>query len=190
MKCKKCSCKNINSANFCNNCGNKFTEKEQKKAKRWTLVWLLEGYDKLMSYIDLSFLGDHIKNKALKVLYKLSSVIIVLAIGIYLLIANGINVKVLEGEDYKVQYNSKDEEYYLLSSKEETKLNLYIPNRAKEITVQLFDSDNKMIEENNYETDSEIVLNNNENGNYYIFEVKYGNNNLDKLKVFVYLSKS
>ena len=190
MKCKKCFTKNINSANYCNNCGNKFTEQDRKKAKKWTPVWFLEGYDKIMSYIDLSFLEDHIKSKALKVLYKISSILIVLAIGIYLLISRGINVKILEGEDYKVQYNSELEEYYLLSDKEETKLNLYIPNRAKEITVQLLDKENKIVEENNYDTNASIILDKNENGNYYIFEIKYGNNNLDKLKIYIYLNKT
>ncbi len=190
MKCKKCCAKNINNANYCNSCGNKFTEQDRKKATRWTLVWFLEKYDKIMSYIDLSFLGNYIKSKSLKILYKISSVLIVLAIGIYFLISRGINAKILEGEDYKVQYNTELEEYYLLSNKEETKLNLYIPNRAKGITVQLLDKENKIIEENDYEANSSITLDKNENENYYIFEIKYGNNNLDKFKIYVYLNRA
>ena len=49
MKCIKCTTKNINSANYCRKCGNKFLSEEQKAAKRWTLVWFLEWIDKIKS---------------------------------------------------------------------------------------------------------------------------------------------
>lgn len=91
MKCIKCQTKNINSANYCRKCGNKFLEEERKAAKKWTLVWFLEGIDKIKSLWKFSFITDHI-------IYKIISVLLVLGVGIYSVLENGNTLKIEENK--------------------------------------------------------------------------------------------
>lgn len=182
MKCVKCKSKNNYNSNYCKKCGNKFSKKEQKKAKRWTLVWFLEGIDKIKSLWKFSFITDHI-------LFKIATVLIVLGIGIYSFFTNGINLKILTGDNYKLQYNTKLEEYYLLIKEDETKLNLYVPEKTNKLIVKHLDKDNNIIEEETYNKNDEITLKNNYLKNYYTIEATYDNNKSDNLKVFVYQEK-
>ena len=98
MKCVKCKCDNNYSSNYCKECGNKFTKKEQNKAKRWKLVWFLEKKDKIKSLWKFSFITD-------SKIFKIATILIVLGIGIYSFFINGINFKLLKSDYYKLQYN-------------------------------------------------------------------------------------
>ena len=94
-----------------------------------------------------------------------------------------------DSDNYKLQYNTKLNEYYLISPTQKTNLDLYIPSRAKDTKIQLYDENNKMVEETKVEEDKGIVLDKNDSGNYYIIESEYGNNNVDRIKLFVYQEK-
>lgn len=188
MKCSKCSCKNISEAKYCKKCGNEFTEKERKKAKRFSVVNILEKLEDAQNVFNMDFspFASKTKNKILKFILEISSILIVLVIGIYFIASNGLHLKIQESNDYKVQFNKSQQEYYLFVNDDEAKLNLYVPNRAQDgIKVQQFDKDNKMIEETMYKFEDEITLKSN-NENYYYIEVQYENNNLDRIKLFIY----
>ena len=188
MKCSKCSCKNISDAKYCKKCGNEFTEKERKKAKRFSVVNILEKLEDAQNVFNMDFspFASKTKNKILKFILEISSILIVLVIGIYFIASNGLHLKIQESNDYKVQFNKSQQEYYLFVNDDEAKLNLYVPNRAQDgIKVQQFDKDNKMIEETTYKFEDEITLKSN-NENYYYIEVQYENNNLDRIKLFIY----
>jgi len=179
MKCIKCRDNNINQANYCKKCGYHFSEAEQNAAKKWTLVWYLELFDKIKSLNKFSFITDHI-------VFKIISIIVVLSIGIYSFVTNGINLKLLESDNYSIQYNTKLSEYYLLVDENETNLDLYVPNRTDELKVKHLDKNNEIIEEKIYDNDERIVLTSVSNDDYYLVEAKYDKDNVDFLKLYVY----
>lgn len=180
MKCIKCTAKNINSANYCRKCGNKFLEEEQKAAKRWTLVWFLEWIDKIKSLWKFSFITDHI-------LFKIASVLVVLAIGIHSLITNGSHLKIEENTNYKIQHNTKLSEYYLIIQTDETELNLYIPKEAEGLTVYHSDKNNQLIEKATYSTDDKIILETNTTlEDFYLIEAEYDEDSKESIKVYIY----
>lgn len=180
MKCIKCLEKNISSANYCKTCGNKFLEEEQKAAKKWTLVWFLEWLDKIKSLWKFSFITDHI-------LYKISSVIIVLGIGIYSIIVNGNKLKIKEDPSYQIQYNTKLSEYYLIVETDKTQLNLYIPKEINKINVGHLNKNNELLEEKKYNKDEKIILEaNTTEEDFYIIETQYEEDKKESLKIYIY----
>lgn len=180
MKCIKCTTKNINSANYCKKCGNKFLEEEQKAAKRWTLVWFLEWIDKIKSLWKFSFITDHI-------LFKIGMLLIVLGIGIYSIITNGNKLKILESENYQIQYNTKLSEYYLIVDTNETELNLYIPKETNDVTIKHLNKNNELIEEKIYNEEENIILESNTiEEDYYLVKVDYKEEKSESLKLYIY----
>lgn len=180
MKCIKCQTKNINSANYCRKCGNKFLEVEQKSAKKWTLVWYLEGIDKIKSLWKFSFITDHI-------IYKIITVLIVLGLGIYSIIENGNTLKIKENKNYQIQYNKDLKEYYLIVDTNETELNLYVPHETEEIAVYHSDKNNELIEKNTYNKEEKIILKTNTiEEDFYLVEAKYNTKNKESLKIYIY----
>ena len=177
MKCIKCKTKNINKANYCKKCGYHFSKKEQEASRKWSFVWFLEKKDKIMSIIDLSIITDNI-------FFKIASIVLILGVGVYSILTNGINLKLLESKDYKIQYNTSLSEYYLLVNQEQTNLNLYIPNRTEKLIIKHLNG-NELIEEKEYNGE-EIVLDSNTYDEYYLIEATYDNNNLDRIKLYVY----
>ena len=182
MKCIKCKTNNINKANYCKNCNYKFSEKEQKIAKRKTLIGKIEMIEDIYNICSFKVITDHI-------LFKIATIIIVLSIGIYFLITNGSNLKLLESDNYKIQYNKKQTEYYLIGKNEEIHLDLYIPKKSKKIIVKHYDRNNNIIIENTYKKLDNIILETNDDNDYYVIESIYKNNNLDQIKLYVYLEE-
>lgn len=180
MKCIKCTTKNINSANYCRKCGNKFLEEEQKAAKKWTLVWFLEWVDKIKSLWKFNFITDHI-------LFKIGSVLLVLGIGIYTVIVHGNKLKIEENPNYRIQYNTKLLEYYLIVNTNQTELNLYIPHETQNLTVYHSDKNNELIEKKNYREDEKIILETNSTEeDFYLIEAEYDEKTKESLKVYIY----
>lgn len=130
MKCIKCKGINIISANYCKFCGYHFSEKEQKEAKNKTIVGKLEMLEKAYNVCTLKVITDHI-------VFKIISLLVVIILGIFFLVNNGAKVKILESDNYKMQYNTKEDEYYLLANEEQTTLDLYVPNRVQNIVVKI-----------------------------------------------------
>ena len=179
MKCIKCRENNINQANYCKNCGYHFSEAEQKAAKKWTLVWYLEAFDKLKSLKNFSFITD-------SNIFKIISVIFVLAIGIYSWVSNGIDLRLLENDNYSIQYNTKLSEYYLLVEEDTTYLDLFVPNRTDELKVKHLDKNDELIDEKVYDEKEKIVLMSTSGEDYYLIEARYNEDDIDSLKLFVY----
>lgn len=182
MKCIKCKTNNINKANYCKNCAYKFSEKEQKIAKRKTFIGKIEMIEDFYNVCSLKVVTDHI-------LFKIATIILVLGIGIYFWITNGTNLNLLESDNYKIQYNEKKSEYYLIGKEEEIPLDLYVPEKSKEIIVKHYDKDNNIINEDKYSKTDNITLEINSNKDYYVIESIYENNNLDQIKLYVYLEE-
>lgn len=177
MKCCKCKVNNITKANHCKKCGYKFSEEEQKKAKGKTFVGKLEKIEKVYEVCTLKIITDHIA-------YKIISFLIVLGMGIYFLVTYGLNVRFLNSKNYDIKYNNKLKEYYIITNKNKVSLDLYIPNRTKNIAVIHYDEKDNFIEETSYKPSSKIILQTKED-DYYIVEPLYSNDIKDSFKLYV-----
>lgn len=177
MKCCKCKNNNIIKANYCKKCGHKFTEEEKKKAKGKTFVGKLEKIEKAYEVCTLKIITDHIA-------YKIISFLIVLGIGIYFLVTYGLNVRFLTSKNYEIKYNENLKEYYIITDKTKVSLELFIPNRTKNITVIHYDENDSFVEETSYKPSSKIILQTKED-DYYVVESMYSNDEKDSFKLYV-----
>ena len=181
MKCIKCKTVNINKANYCKKCAYHFSEAEQKAARSKTLIGKIEKIEKLKSICDLSIITGHI-------LFKIGSILLVLVIGIYFWITNGINLKILNSDNYEIQYNTVEQEYYLMTKENKIPLDLYVPNRTKDIVIIHYDENNNVIESKKYDKDEDIILETKQK-EYYILTSNYLHNKKEAFKFYVLKNK-
>ena len=180
MKCHKCKFDNIVKATYCNNCGEKFTDKEKKEAYDKTIYGKIEKLEKIKDIATLDVITGNI-------VFKICSLLIVLGIGIYFLFTMGWNTKILDSKNYKLFYNTSDNRYYIVvdDSLNSVDVLLYRPNRLKKMIVNHYDLDNNLIDKKEIKKEEKVELNTSST-DYYVIESKYGNKKQDKIKVAVY----
>lgn len=180
MKCESCKSKNVLKANYCQKCGKKFTEEEKEAAYNKTIFGKIDSIKKIFDVATLNAITGHI-------IFKIVSLLIVLGIGIYFLLSMGINTKILDSSYYEVFYNKESDEYYLLvdDNKDSVELNIYRPNRAKEINVYTYDLNDKEKNKVVLSKDDKITLNTYQD-DYHIIESKYSNNKQENIKLSLY----
>lgn len=179
MKCSQCGEKNIVSASYCKKCGNRFTKEEKKKARDKTFIGKLEKIEEIYQICTLKKITDSI-------LFKIGSIVVILLIGIGVWFQNGSHVKILENNNYKIQYNTKEKEYYLLVNEEQTDLKLYLPNTVKNIEVEHYNQKDELVETKKYKLKDSIVLNSSLMKDYYIVKANKDKKKKEKLKVYVF----
>ena len=177
MKCIKCRTKNITKANYCKSCVYKFSKAEQKAARKKTIIGKIEWLEKAYSTCTLKVITGHI-------IFKICSLLIILGIGISFWIKNGLDLKLLDSENYEIQYNVNEKEYYLMTNNDKVLLNLYIPNRTEEIVISHYDEKNIKIDEKTYKPTEEIILETKEK-EYYILNINYLHNKKHSFKFYV-----
>ena len=179
MKCKKCEYVNVNHANYCYECGNEFTKKEQKAAQGksvWhKLVKLKDWYDKLtLSKITGS------------IIFHVFTIIITILIGGYFIYKNGYQMKLLENDNYTYQYNTKEKEYYVYPKESETLLNIYAPSEVKEFYIKYYESDNLVSESSTNDLSNvKVVVNSSNLNSYYTLSYDKNENDINTIKVYV-----
>ncbi len=179
LKCIKCTTDNIISANYCKNCGYHFSKGEQKAAKRWTLVWFLEGIDTIKGIPKFGFItGSKI--------YKVGSIVFILLVGLYFFMTKGVHLKLEESPFYQIDYHTELSEYYLYTEQDQIELHLYVPNRAKHVSVQYMDENNQVLDTFSWDEKQSIVLSSQGKGDYYLLEASYDHNNIDQMKLYVF----
>ena len=180
MKCHKCKSENILKANYCQKCGEKFTDKEKDEAYNKTIYGKIDSLIKIKDIATLNVITGNI-------IFKILSLLIVLGIGLYFLLTMGINTKILNSKDYEIFYNKESSEYYLIvdDNKNSIELSLYRPNRTNEMNIYTYDINDKEKNKTSVSKDDIITLNTYQD-DYHIIESKYSNNTQDILKIFVY----
>ncbi len=181
MKCSNCGKKNMSKANFCKKCGFVFSDKEQKDSKD-TLI-LLKGTKKFYEVITLKFITD-------SVLIQTIYTITILLIGVGILSLKENKIRIEDGKNYTVQYNTEIKEYYMIiqSNKESTETidaNLFIPNNVEALKIAYYDENDKLIAEEEHSPKGKITLSINQNHNNY-YQISDTKNQKDSIKVFVY----
>jgi len=179
MKCPKCNKKNITKANYCIKCNYEFTEEEQEKAYKKTIFGRLESLEEWYNHLTLSTITDHIA-------FKILTILIVLGIGLFYYFTRGIDTNILSSDSYEVYFNKDKKEYYLVTNDDvnEITLALYVPNRLKELDIEHYDINNKLIDSNKYDEESDLKFKS-YNNDYYIIKSVY-KDKTDNMKFYIY----
>lgn len=184
MKCHNCHKDNIRKANYCKMCGTEFTKKEKEEASRQGLTGILITLTDWYEKVTLQKITGHIA-------FQIASVILVLGIGLYFIFTNGTNLNVLSSDEYNLEYNSKNKEYYVLLDKEdrvnqlETALELYVPNRIDQLKVTYYDDNDNVLSEKDFSPEDQILVSANlSQDNYYV--ISNPKNKKENIKIFVY----
>ena len=151
MICKKCNEKNLYKAHYCQKCGYAFTDEDREIAYSKTIYGLYNKLEDLYKKLTLDTITGSIY-------FKVLSIVCVLAVGVYGFLSNGNQMKIMESEQYEVQYNTKTCEYYLLTDLDEISVALYLPKEAEVLRVLEVDSYNQLVNENEYTIEDSIVL--------------------------------
>ena len=179
MKCSQCGENNIVSASYCEKCGASFTKEEKKKARSKTLVGRLEKIENIYEICTLKKITDSL-------LFKISSIAIVLFVGFFVWTQNGSHVQILENENYQIQYNTKKDEYYLFVHEDQTDLKLYLPNTVKNIEVGHYNQNDELKGTKKYNLKESIVLSSSVVNDYYIVKANKDKKKEEKLKVYIF----
>ena len=183
MKCPKCNTKNVIKANYCKKCKYHFTEEDQEKAYNKTIFHFFDVIEEWYGHLTLDTITGHI-------LFKIGSVLVVLAIGLYYWFTMGINTRILKSDIYDVYQNKKNKEYYIvlkdnIDDIEDIKLNMYIPNRLKKLDINQYDLDNNLKEKVDSKNKEEMKFKV-YNDDYYLITSVYSNKKSEDLKIYIY----
>ncbi len=183
MKCPKCNTKNIIKANYCKKCKYHFTSEEQEKAYNKTVFHFFDIIEEWYNHLTLETITSHI-------LFKIGSVLVVLAIGLYYWFTMGINTRILKSDVYDVYQNKKNKEYYIvlkdnIDNVEDIKLNMYIPNRLKKLNINKYDLNNELKEKMDTNNKEELKFKVYDE-DYYIITSVYSNKKSEDLKIYIY----
>ena len=142
-------------------------------------MWFLEWIDTIKGIPKLSFItGSKI--------YKIGSIVLLLLVGLYFFMIKGIHLKLEKSDLYQIDYNGELSEYYLYTEQDQIELNLYVPDRAKDVSIQYMNKENQILDTITWDEKQSIVLSNHGNGDYYLLEAKYDHNNKDQMKLYVF----
>lgn len=140
MHCSKCLKHVPYGAKYCRNCGEAIPEAERAAAYKKTLWGRLQQLEDWYKTLTLKkFTGSTI--------FKIFVLVLILAVGVVNIIKNGTALKILDSDAYSAQYNTKLEEYYILTDADEVVLSLYIPNRAESLLLTGYDGDGSVLEQ-------------------------------------------
>ena len=126
------------------------------------------GYDDLMKKLDRF---DEVKSwVTLKKItgnffVRLLVLACIAAIGFLTHTNQGTEMKLLESNEYAIDWNSARNEYYLYSDLDKVHLKLYLPGKPESIGVDVLDAEGNVINSETYSTDAEPVLE--KNGSSY-----------------------
>ena len=151
MKCKNCKTENIMKADYCKACGHQFTEKEKKKSYNRTVFGLVDNILNLKSYITFDFITG---NRWFKVI----SLVGLILYSLLVLKVNDSKLRILDSGDYDIEYNKTTKEYYLVTEETNIGLELYVPEKSKEINLITVDKNDKQLNSTVYKNDQQVTV--------------------------------
>lgn len=180
MLCIRCGKKNHYKANYCINCCYNFNELERDKNYKKTFYYKWNIFDKWYKRFKLDAITQNI-------FFRILVIVVILYLGLINIYRNGNVVAIQEDPKYKIVYNDKSQEYYLLvgDGVEEVALNLYIPNNTDDIEIDHYNEDDKLLEKKKYKEGEEIIITTYDS-DYFILNSKYDDQDSSKLRLSVY----
>lgn len=178
MKCRYCAQDNLLMANYCCACGKPFTDDERKAAYDQTVYGRIDQARKIKDIVTL----DVIKSS---VWFRLLTLVLIVAIGIWLRMS-GVNALRLEsGEGYRLEYLKETDTYYAISEKDAVDLRLVVPNRTTALVVEEYDESGSLLSSQSCRTDGALSLDVSTT-NHYVLRSRRGEKDTGALTVYVY----
>ncbi len=143
MQCEKCLSKLNYKDKYCSVCGEKINIKDYEKDYNKTVWGILDKISDWWEIIQLKKFTDHW-------ITKLLILTLILGWGLFDIYSEYTNIKLLESDNYKIEYNKKLDEYYIRTPQNEVNINMYIPGHSDKITVKEY--------ENNKITGEKVML--------------------------------
>ncbi len=175
MKCSKCGKDNIVKAQFCNSCGNEFSQKEREDAYNKTIYGKIEKLEKLKAIVTLDFITSN-------PIFRVALLVIILVCGIIVGRPHGNKLTILESENYSVSQNTQNNDFYVLTDKEEISLGLYIP-KEYEFLFLIKCNETEYVEKTNIKENDAVVVESSTQY-HYIVEANY-KKTTETIKVYV-----
>ena len=174
MICKECQAKNITKAQFCQHCGSAFTDEDRQNAYDRTIFGMIDKLEEWKGYATLEFITGH-------PVFKTAVLVLILLWGLWLGRSNGNAMTILEGDTYRVQQNTDNGDYYILTEENQVPLNLYLPRQA-DLTLQVWNADT-MESQYTFAVEDEILLEV-DTSMFFIIEADYGQQ-YQQIKLYV-----
>ena len=184
MICKYCKTKNRLEAEYCKGCGRKFSDTDRDKSHFHGPIGKINLIEEIYNKVFFKKILD-------SNLFKLVLLLIFVAINVYNFSFKGGNkIQLVNSKNYKIEYNEKVDDYYIILNKDESSqvLNVYIPNSIKSLESVKYSEDNSILENNKLKVGDPIVIEaNTDENNYYV--IKDSKDSTNSLKVLVYVGE-
>jgi len=180
MLCKKCNTENIIKAEYCKHCGAPFTQEERDTAYGQTVYGKIDkisnGWNKITSVANLSFITD-------SAVFKYGLLVLIIVYGLLAGRPGGNKMTVLDGDNYSIQQNKTNGEYYILTETDPVTLNLYLPQQADSLNIKRMDEDGFVLSDFWFSPEDSIILSASTE-NYYCISADYADSS-ETIKVYV-----
>ncbi len=162
MLCKKCNTENLLKADYCQACGNKFTQEEKDDAYGKTIFGKFEKLEEYISYLKPVEL---IKGNKF---FRIGVLVVIVLYSLFVLKTNGNNLRIEESSNYEVLMNKDTQAYFLVSETASVNVDLHIPRKAESLTVYNVDNNGEILYSENYALESGLSLAVSEDYHYVI----------------------
>ncbi|MCR5372537.1 MAG: zinc ribbon domain-containing protein [Solobacterium sp.] len=151
MICSKCGTNNLIKADYCSSCGHAFTEQEKAGAYRETIYGKLDRLEEAQSWLTLKKITGNL-------FFRIAVLALIALAGILSHTNQGTKMKLLESEEYAIDWNRERNEYYLYSDLDEIRLKLYLPGTPEVLSVTALDDEGNEMHTETYSVGEEPVL--------------------------------
>lgn len=176
MICKKCNKDNLLKANYCQHCGNQFTQQDKDEAYSGTIFGKFEKLEGYAGYLKpLEFItGSKI--------FRIATIAVLVLYSVFVSMSGGDNLRIEDGKNYDVMFNTDNRAYYVVSEDYYVDAQLYLPRDTMGVTVSTIDMYGQTVDVSFYEPTDGIVLEAG-NGNRYVIEAS-GKKNHEVIEVY------
>ena len=151
MICKNCGKENLIKADYCACCGHPFTKEEQAEAYGKTIYGKMDRFAEMKSWLTLKKITGNF-------FVRLLILLCIAAAGFLSHTNQGSEMKLLESDEYVIDWNKRSGEYYLYSDLDEIHLKLYLPGQPEGISVTALDEEGNEMHTETYGIDAEPLL--------------------------------
>ena len=181
MICPNCSEDNHSSSIYCRNCGYHFSDAQRQAAYDQTIYGKIDKGRRIADILTLKFITDTIW-------FKVLSIVLILALGVWLRISGVQGFRLESSDDYEIQYLKETDTYYLITEEPTIPLRLVMPYGTKKLKVKELDEDGDTISSESYDPEEGITLD--VSGKiHYKLSTSNGKKTTGSLVLYLYLSE-
>ena len=162
MLCKKCNTENLLKADYCQSCGNKFTQEEKTAAYEKTIFGKYEKAEKYIGYLKPV---EIIKGNKF---FRIGVLALIIVYSVIIAMTKGNYLRVEESSSYELIYNKDQRAYYIVSDSYTVDAQMHIPSKAESLTIYDVDEDGYVMYTQSYDLEDGISLSVSEDYHYVI----------------------